>query len=85
MSASNLTDEELLILANVWESLRQDSAKSGLFIFEKFFAEYPDEAARFEFAKDRYGNIDPRLMQSPKMRDHSLKFMDALDAGWDRE
>jgi len=74
-----LTDDELLLVKNLWTKLQENSADSGLFIFQHFFDMFPEVVEKFSFAKDEYGNI-PDLMQTKKMRNHALGVMNKLDA-----
>ena len=56
--------------------------QSGLFLLEHFFNFYgPDAIEMFPFNHDYYGNIWPQYMKRQAMRDHSVKFMDALVEG----
>ena len=75
-----LTDDELLLVKNLWTKLQENSADSGLFIFQHFFDMFPEVVEKFSFAKDDYGNI-PDLMQTKKMCNHALGVMNKLDAG----
>jgi len=75
-----LTDDELLLVKNLWTKLQENSADSGLFIFQHFFDMFPEVVEKFSFAKDEYGNIEPNLMQTKKMRNHAIGVMNNLDA-----
>ena len=75
-----LTDDELFLVGNLWTNLQESSADSGLYIFQRFFDMFPEVVEKFSFAKDKYGNIDPDLMQTKKMRNHAIGVMNKLDA-----
>jgi len=72
--------EEKACIAGSWESIRVNSADSGLCLLQHFFYLYPEEIEKFQFTKDQWGYRYPDYLTSEALRQHSIKVMDALDA-----
>ena len=69
------------ILGSVWGNLRENSVDTGLYILQHFFTVFPEEVVKFQFNMDDHGNIRPNFLTSKSVREHSMKIMNALDAG----
>jgi len=76
---TTLTEEEIQTVKTMWAGLLENSADSGLFIFQNFFELYPEQVHRFSFIRDSQGNPIPNYMKSQAMLQHSAMVMDALD------